>query len=78
MEAFQGVPVTRLGPTTLAPPKKKLWSTREIRSARLGLPKLGKHHVPPLHTGRTGVCLAAPRKLGLWSFTNWGEDTENP
>lgn len=32
----------------------------EICSTGLGIPKLGKHRVPPLHTGRTGVRWAAP------------------
>lgn len=32
----------------------------EICSTRLGIPKLGEHHVPSLRTGRTGVTWAAP------------------
>lgn len=77
-EGFQGVPTIWLSPAELTPASKSLGTSGKSTLLGWGSPQLGKHHIPPLHTGRTGVGLAAPTPAGTMALHQLGTKHRNP
>lgn len=61
-----------------SPLPQKAWGHQGSPLCWAGDPQLGKHHIPPLHTGRTGVGLAAPTPAGTVALHQLGRKHRTP